>query len=117
MTATAVKTMDFSLQHCEPCHKGVPPFSVHEAEIHLTAINGWALDDKAEKLAKSYSFRNFSEALAFVNAIGEIADKEGHHPDIAFGWGYVNLTLQTHAIGGLHRNDFILASKIDKLRA
>ena len=106
---------DFSLQHCEPCHKGAPRLSRGESENWLVALTGWALADDTTMLSKSFKFRNFAQALTFVNHIGEVAEKEGHHPDLTFGWGYVEIKTHTHAIGGLHRNDFILASKIDKI--
>jgi pterin-4a-carbinolamine dehydratase len=70
---------------------------------------------KGAKITKEYKFKNFAEALSFVNRVGEIAEKEGHHPDINFGWGYVTITLQTHSINGLSRNDFILAVKINEI--
>lgn len=113
--ALAQKPSDFSLQHCEPCHKNTKALSQGEAEIWLQALSGWSLDDKTQWLSKSFSFRNFAQALSFVNAIGDVAEKENHHPDVSLGWGYVHVKSQTHAIGGLHRNDFILASKIDKI--
>lgn len=68
-----------------------------------------------KKLNRKFSFKDFKEALTFVNNVGEIAEKEGHHPDIEFGWGYANITLTTHAVSGLSINDFILAAKIDKI--
>lgn len=115
MTTAALKKDTLSTSHCEPCTKGEQAFTRGEAEIWLQAINGWELDDKAQSLKKTFKFPNFARALDFVNEIGEVAEKEKHHPDVAFGWGYVHVTLQTHAICGLHRNDFILASKIDKI--
>jgi 4a-hydroxytetrahydrobiopterin dehydratase len=66
-------------------------------------------------LLKSYRFRNFREALRFVNRVGEVAESEGHHPDISFGWGYCELVIYTHAVDGLTESDFILAAKIDRL--
>ena len=107
---------DFSLQHCEPCHKGTTALTPHESSIWLNALTGWAIDEKNEWLSKAYSFRNFASALEFVRRIGDIAEQEGHHPDINLGWGYAKINIQTHALNGLHRNDFILAAKIDKIQ-
>ncbi len=69
------------------------------------------------KLKRKFKFKNFAEALAFVNRVGALAESEGHHPDIRFGWGYAEITLFTHAVGGLSENDFILAAKIDILKS
>ncbi len=67
------------------------------------------------ELKRRFTFKDFAEALAFVNNVGVIAESEGHHPDVKFGWGYVTITLFTHAVSGLSENDFILAAKIDSL--
>lgn len=72
---------------------------------------GWELRD-AKHLAKEYKFKDFKAALDFVNRVGEIAEAEGHHPNIEFGWGFAKILLWTHAIGGLSENDFFLAAKI-----
>ena len=66
-------------------------------------------------LEKSFTFKNFMDSQNFVNKVGEISEKEGHHPDIIFGWGYAKINITTHAIKGLSENDFILAAKIDKI--
>lgn len=66
-------------------------------------------------LRRKFKFKNFAEALLFVNRVGALAESEGHHPDISFGWGYAEITSFTHAVGGLSENDFILAAKIDAL--
>ena len=71
------------------------------------------LRDEGKKIYKEYKFSNFVETLEFVNKVGALAEDEGHHPDIAFGWGYADITIFSHKIEGLHENDFILASKID----
>ena len=67
------------------------------------------------KLIKLFKFKDFKEAIKFINAVGEIAESEGHHPDITYGWGYSKIVITTHAIEGLSENDFILAAKIDKI--
>lgn len=117
MSTAASLPQDLTSQACEPCHKDAAALTRSEAEIWLNALAGWKLDDDAQWLTKHYTFRNFAEALAFTNLVGTIAEREKHHPDILLGWGYVTLRLQTHALCGLHRNDFILASKIDRARS
>lgn len=102
-------------QHCTPCRGGVQPMDQTAAEAFLADRPDWSLDDAATRIERRFRFKNFAQALAFVNEVGAIAEAEGHHPDIHFGWGYVTVLLQTHKIGGLHENDFIMAAKIDAL--
>ncbi|MBC7933111.1 MAG: 4a-hydroxytetrahydrobiopterin dehydratase [Rubrivivax sp.] len=98
---------------CRPCHGNVPRLTSEEIEPLLRQLDGW---DAAEEhhLLKAYKFSNFADALAFVGRVGQIAEWEGHHPDITFGWGYARVKIYTHAIGGLSESDFILAAKIDE---
>ena len=99
---------------CVPCRGGVPPLAKDEAEQFLAQTPGWALQD-GKRIERTYKFRNFREALGFVDRVGGLAEEEGHHPDITFGWGYATVSLHTHKIKGLHENDFIMAAKIDAL--
>jgi 4a-hydroxytetrahydrobiopterin dehydratase len=100
---------------CVPCRGGVPPLEPGVAEElrHETPL--WKLEENATRLKRAFEFADFREAMRFVNGVAEIAEREGHHPDIAIHWNKVELTLWTHKIGGLHENDFILAAKIDGL--
>lgn len=100
---------------CVACEGGVPPLSPKEAEKLMGELNEWTLDEDAKHISKKFKFKDFAEALAFTNKVGELAEKEGHHPDIALSWGKVGIELTTHAIKGLSENDFILAAKIDQL--
>ncbi|MBT3793015.1 MAG: 4a-hydroxytetrahydrobiopterin dehydratase [Rhodospirillales bacterium] len=100
---------------CIPCQGGMPSLSADEAQALQAQTPKWDLTDNATWIRRSFSFGNFVDALAFVNAVGTLAEKEGHHPDITFGWGYADIALQTHKIKGLHENDFIMAAKIDHL--
>ncbi len=102
---------------CTPCRGGIPPLTRAEAESFLAAAPDWRLSDDTAMIARNFKLRNFGEALAFVDQIGALAEAEGHHPDISFGWGYANVSLQTKKIKGLHENDFIMAAKIDQLFA
>ncbi len=84
-----------------------------KAEELMKEIPEWTLANDAKSISRTFTFKDFAEALAFVNKVGSLAEDEGHHPDIALTWGRVVVTLSTHSIGGLSENDFILASKID----
>ena len=107
-------TSDIKQKKCVPCEGGVKPLTPDEYEAFLRQeLTDWqAVEEKM--IEKEYKFKNFKEAIAFINKVGEIAEEEGHHPDISLhDWNKVKLSLTTHAIGGLSENDFILASKID----
>jgi 4a-hydroxytetrahydrobiopterin dehydratase len=104
--------MSLSSKSCVPCGGGVPRLSEEEFAPLLAQLSGWRVADGL-RLRKAYEFTNFADALAFVNRVGEIAEREGHHPDVSFGWGYARLEIYTHAVGGLTESDFILAAKID----
>ena len=100
---------------CTPCKGGIPPLTAQEAERFHGQVPNWEVRDEARRIERTLRFRNFHEALTFVQKVGELAEAEGHHPDISFGWGYVTMALQTKKIKGLHENDFIVAAKIDRL--
>jgi 4a-hydroxytetrahydrobiopterin dehydratase len=100
---------------CTPCRGGVPPLSADEALRFQKQAPGWELRDGAHRIERTFRFRNFREALQFVQRLGELAETEAHHPDVSFGWGYATVSLSTKKIKGLHENDFIMASKIDRM--
>lgn len=100
---------------CTPCRGGVPPMSEADALRMHDAVPDWTLLRDATRIERTFRFPDFKAALAFVNRIGALAEEEGHHPDIRFGWGYCTVELYTHKIDGLHENDFIMAAKIDAL--
>lgn len=100
---------------CTPCRGGIPPLAAEEAARYLAQVPDWTLLDDARRIERTYRFGNFREALAFVDQVGTLAEAEGHHPDVCFGWGYATVSLQTKEIKGLHENDFIMAAKIDDL--
>jgi 4a-hydroxytetrahydrobiopterin dehydratase len=102
---------------CTPCQGGIPPLTPEEVARYAGQLQNWAVKDEARRIERAYRFGNFREALAFVDQVGALAEAEGHHPDLCFGWGYATISLQTHKIKGLHENDFILAAKIDQLAA
>ncbi len=99
---------------CVPCEsKGMKPFSREDAEDHVAHANGWVLDAEAKQISKEYKFKDFIGAINFVERVADVAEMEGHHPDIHIFYNKVLLELSTHATGGLSENDFILAAKID----
>jgi 4a-hydroxytetrahydrobiopterin dehydratase len=100
---------------CTPCRGGVPPLTPEEAADYQAGAPDWTLADQSTRLERTYRFRNFAGALAFVKAAGDLAEAEAHHPDISFGWGYATVSLRTKKIKGLHENDFIMAAKLDRL--
>jgi 4a-hydroxytetrahydrobiopterin dehydratase len=104
-----------AIKTCTPCRGGIPPLTREEAERYRAEIPDWNLLDDATRIERRFEFGNFRESLAFVERVGELAESEGHHPDIAFGWGYATVSLRTKKIKGLHENDFILAAKIDRI--
>ncbi len=106
---------DLTTKTCVPCKGSVPSLTTDEAKHYLGETPNWALNGATTRIERRFSFRNFVEALDFVNRVGALAEEEGHHPDISFGWGYCNVVLYTHKIKGLHENDFIMAAKIDLL--
>jgi 4a-hydroxytetrahydrobiopterin dehydratase len=100
---------------CTPCRGGVPPLTPEEAERHRAQAPDWSLVDDATRIERRFRFEDFRAAFAFVARAAELAEAEGHHPDITFGWGYAAVSLRTKKIKGLHENDFIMAAKLDRL--
>ncbi|MBI5228056.1 4a-hydroxytetrahydrobiopterin dehydratase [Candidatus Micrarchaeota archaeon] len=100
---------------CVACEGGIPPLKPEEVQKYMGQVNSeWKL--VGIKIARQFKFTDFKQALAFVNKVGAIAEKEGHHPDIHIEkWNHVRIELYTHSINGLHENDFIVAAKIDKI--
>ena len=109
---------DLSEKKCIPCEGGIPAFDRSEIHKYLKKVDGWDVKNDKEKsyfLIKEFKFKNFIESQNFVNSVSTVAEREGHHPDISFGWGYCKIKFFTHSIKGLAESDFILAAKIDKI--
>ena len=109
---------ELSNKKCVPCEGGIPSFDINEIHKYLKKVDGWdVLKDKNNNyfIEKNFKFKNFVESEKFVLKIGKLAESEGHHPDINFGWGYAKIKISTHAIKGLAESDFILAAKIDEI--
>jgi len=107
--------MSLAEKHCVPCRGGVPALQGEELEKLKSQLAGWQVVD-GHHLLKTYTFPDFQTALDFVNKAGEIAEAEGHHPDLLLSWGKVEVKTWTHKIDGLTESDFILAAKLDHIR-
>ena len=99
---------------CVPCRGGVPPLTGDELTKLAKQVSGWNVIDE-HHIEKTFTFPDFRKALAFTNKVGELAEQQGHHPDIFLAWGKVGIKTWTHKIDGLTESDFILAAKFDKL--
>ena len=109
---------DLADKKCVPCEGGIPAFDLSEIHKYLKKIDGWNVlknDKNNYYIEKDFKFKNFIESEKFIIKVGRIAETEGHHPDINFGWGYAKIKISTHAIDGLAESDFVLAAKIDKI--
>jgi 4a-hydroxytetrahydrobiopterin dehydratase len=109
---------DLSDKKCLPCEGNVSVLDLSEIHKYQKKVDGWDIKLNEKKiyfLVKHFNFKNFIKSQYFVTKVGKISETEGHHPDISFGWGYAKISITTHAIEGLSKNDFILAAKIDKI--
>lgn len=111
--------VELSEQACEACRVGAPLVSDEELQRLLPTIPGWRVIevDGVRQLTREFEFKNFAQALAFTNRVGDLAEAENHHPAILTEWGRVTVTWWTHKIHGLHRNDLILAARTDQAYA
>jgi 4a-hydroxytetrahydrobiopterin dehydratase len=109
--------MALASERCVPCEGGTPPLSREEARSLLSQLgDGWELSEDTRTLSRQLTFKNFLRAMDFLNQLAQVAEQENHHPDFCLqGWNKVSLTLSTHSIGGLSRNDFIMAAKLQAL--
>ncbi len=108
---------DLLKKKCIPCEAGsMDPLGRAEAQDYVDEVFGWALDTEAKKIFKEFKFKDFIGAINFVERVADIAEMEGHHPDIHIHYNKVLLELWTHAIGGLSENDFIVAAKVNEVK-
>jgi 4a-hydroxytetrahydrobiopterin dehydratase len=106
---------ELARKRCKPCRGGTPPLGGEQLLVFARQLPGWRVVDE-HHLGKTYPFPDFVSGLDFVNAIGRLAEEQGHHPDLQLSWGRVDVKIYTHKIDGLSESDFILAAKIDELR-
>lgn len=102
-------------EKCVPCSSDLPPLSREKCEEYLANLPGWELEGNAVAISKKVSFKNFADALGFANKVGALAEEMGHHPVLTVGWGFCRVKFKTAKIGGLHKNDFVMAEYVDKL--
>jgi 4a-hydroxytetrahydrobiopterin dehydratase len=107
--------MDYAQRKCVPCEGGIPPLGAQAVDEALGTLDGWDAMEARTRIHKHYRFKDFVEAMRFVNAMATLAEAEGHHPDFTVHWNTVDVTLWTHAVGGLSDNDLIVAAKLDLL--
>lgn len=104
---------ELTRKRCVPCEGGIPKLDAEGIAIFLPKVQGW--EAREDRLHKTYRFKDFMEAMGFLNRMAEVAEAEGHHPDFCVHYNQVDVTIWTHAVDGLTENDFILAAKIDEL--
>ena len=107
--------MNLSKKKCVACSGEVSAFDAQTCETYLGHLKNWSLSQDRKWLIKEFKFPDFAKTLEFVNKVSQIAEKEQHHPNFDFTWGYCKISIQTHKINGLCENDFILAAKIDEI--
>lgn len=107
--------MNIAEKKCIPCEGGVDPLSTDGIVEFLKIVPGWVLGEDRKRIKREFEFKDFLDSMMFVQKVATIAETENHHPDIHIFYNKVNLELYTHAIGGLHENDFIVAAKINEL--
>jgi 4a-hydroxytetrahydrobiopterin dehydratase len=108
--------MNLEDRKCTACEGSVVPLKEPKLSKYLSQLDSsWILNDEAKLISKDYNFQNFKDAMEFVNSVADLAEQEGHHPDVFISYNKVTLTLTTHAINGLSENDFIMAAKINSI--
>ncbi|SNT68682.1 4a-hydroxytetrahydrobiopterin dehydratase [Paracoccus seriniphilus] len=112
-----MSSCDLASKECEPCKGGIAPMTPEEIDLMMPRLQGWTLSDDKTSLRRRFAFKGFLKAVEMANLAAWLGNKQGHHPDIAFGWGYCEVTFTTHEAGGLTENDFICAARLDALVA
>lgn len=113
MEGSAKKVDELAVRHCRPCEGGTPPMEPAQVAVLLNQLEGW--EHSEGRIGKTFKFKNYYQAMAFVNATAWISNRENHHPDLEVGYSTCRVSYTTHAIGGLSENDFICAAKVDAL--
>ena len=110
-----MSTCDLADRSCEPCRGGVPPLAPEAVAEGLRALPEWRLSEDGTTITRRLAFKGFAKAVQAANVAAFVGDREGHHPDIRFGWGYCEVAFTTHEAGGLTGNDLICAAKLDRV--
>lgn len=110
---------ELAREECQACRRDAPQVTPEERDAYLAELPQWQIveRDGIMQLERVFTFRNFQQALAFTNRVGEIAEAAGHHPALLTEWGKVTVTWWSHELKGLHKNDFILAARTDEVAA
>lgn len=108
---------DLARENCEPCKGGVAPMTRPQAQEMMAQLQDWTLSEDGKTIRRRFAFKGYASAVEMANLAAWLGNKQGHHPDIAFGWGYCEVSFTTHDAGGLTRNDFICAARLDALVA
>lgn len=106
--------MSLTEKQCTPCQGGIDPMTRDEAERYLAEVPGWTLSDDGTRITRHFKTGDFANAQKVANQAGDVAEEQDHHPEITFGYGYCAVEIHTHAINGLHENDFIFAAKVNQ---
>lgn len=109
------ETDSLAARTCVPCRGGIPAMERTAAEAELARVPGWELGGDPDHLVRTVRFDDFAAAQAFAVRVGDLCEEQGHHADIAYGWGYCTVKFWTHKINGLHDNDFVMAAKVNRL--
>ncbi|WP_232845091.1 4a-hydroxytetrahydrobiopterin dehydratase [Paracoccus onubensis] len=108
---------DWANRSCEPCRGGVSPMARDEIRQELADLTGWSLSEDGTTISRRFEFKGFAKAVEMANLAAWLGNKQGHHPDISFGWGYCKVAFTTHDSGGVTENDLICAAKLNALVA
>jgi len=108
---------DLADKSCQPCAGGIAPYDEAAARAQVDMLTGWVLSDDATTITRRFDFKGFAKAVEMANLAAWLGNKQGHHPDIAFGWGYCSVSFTTHEAGGLTENDLICAARLNTLVA
>lgn len=108
---------DWANQTCEPCQDGMSRMEADEARREVAKLSGWELLDDGATIRRRFEFKGFAKAVEMANLVAWLGNKQGHHPDISFGWGYCEIHFTTHDAGGVTRNDLICAARLNALVA
>lgn len=108
---------DLAHRACQPCQGGIAPLSPEAARAAMADLDGWTLSQDGTTIRKRWTFKGFAKAVEMANLAAWLGNKQGHHPDVTFGWGYCEIAWTTHEAGGLTENDLICAARLDALLA